>query len=120
MTVHATLLLAQDTPASDGMATAYENVRQNRTPVLEDQRVPLTRSPAEFGVPAHRHGIERWASSETKADLLDALEAAVPTGTWYVIAYHECDHDEPSETRSGCPPWAVEREGSSPPPAVLP
>lgn len=53
----------------------------------------------------------RVDKSHSKTEILDKFENnVVIDGKWYRIEYHECDHDESDENRSGCSSGKIERE----------
>lgn len=56
----------------------------------------------------------RFETSEPKNELLDSIVARLPkTGVeWYGVYYHECDHDEAPEDRTGCGPWELARSAA--------
>lgn len=113
MTVHATLLLVETTPQSDGLETAYQNAKDNRTLVLPGQASDLTTVEDRDLDIVYRLALHRWDGAEDQIALIDDIESAVPTGAWYKVYHHDCDHD--ADAPAACPGWVLERSGNNPP-----
>lgn len=99
------------------------NVLSNRAEVLPDQAsAPSTVGGTEdpvSDVPEHVRSTYRFDSNEDKAAILDDVEAGVVADAeWHRIESHECDHDEPADSRTGCADWGVKRESGSVPGGV--
>lgn len=83
---------------------------------------PAADIPGETDGPEHLRGLWRFDANDELRVVLDELEAELRENAaveWAQLIPHECDHDEPAETRPGCTPRPdEEREIGSPPPSL--
>lgn len=93
------------------MRTACEDWVSRYSETLTTQRLSLTHvTPPGDTTSEHTTGYWRFSWSEDHQQLLDDLEADLQSEVnWYVIWYHECDHDDSASNRSGCS-WSDTRE----------
>jgi len=95
------------------------NILGPYTEVLADQRMrPTVISAAYPEIDTARIQCSyRFALTEDKAALMDAIESSVlGDAVWYQLRYHACEHDiQTGVGTTGCPSPTVERESGSVP-----
>lgn len=97
-----------------------DNVLGKLDEVLPEQAQPFRKLNTDMDGSGTEYlqGTRRVDGAHDKATVIDEFEkGAVVDAEWYRGEWHECDHDEPVENRTGCS-WTTEREGGSVPSEV--
>lgn len=94
-----------------------ERLSSHREPFTKHE--PAADIPGQTDGPEHYCGLWRFDGDDELTVLLDELETELremPAVDWAVLIPHECNHDEPSESRPDCIPRPdEERKIGSPP-----
>lgn len=115
MTVHLVKLVSEKPPqySIDQIRKAITKWVEHRDEVLEAERVDVREEggdDGQFNKPQHVQAVYRFSLDETRSTLLDEAENALQKHvSWYIVGYHACNHDEPSEERGRCQ-WNETRE----------
>lgn len=104
--------------------TILEQFQNGKSRVLTEQETPPTVfDPTDTEALDESYRAAAWRfdpDDHAAANLLDGLEAALSgAAKWYRIRFHTCEHDLPSEDRTGCS-WdeSMTREGGPVPPEL--
>lgn len=120
MVVHCLELITDTGYAAASATSDLQTYRQNHSEVLDVQASDLaTLNTQEDGSGTdYYHAMFRFAWSEDLATLKSDAEAWPNANfTWWAWRYHQCDHDEAPENRTGCS-WSASNHGGTVPAEV--